>query len=201
MAVLRHYERGTIIFNQGDPCPGVFVVGTGLVRVFLVGTSGKEQVLHLVSPGGTFAEVAAVGGFDCPAFADAVEATTCLLLPNQPFRKALYEDHALCMQLLSGFAGWVRNLVGLLEDITLRDAAGRVARYLLEAAEAPGHTVRWRSPKKHLASYLNLTSETLSRTLRRLTEAGLIVESEEGILTIVLPEQLRAVADGMFPGW
>ena len=201
MAVLRRYERNTVIFNQGDPCPGVFVVGTGLVRVFLVGASGKEQVLHLVPPGSTFAEVAAIGGFDCPAFADTVEPSTCLLLPNDPFRRALQDDHTLCLQLLVSFSGWVRHLVGLLEDITLRDAAGRVARHLLTGADASGHTVHWRSPKKHLASHLNLTSETLSRTLRRLTEAGLITENEAGIVTIVQPEQLQAVADGLFPGW
>ena len=54
-----------MVFRENDACPGVFVVGQGLVRVFKTGAGGKEQVLHMVGPGETFAEVAAIGGFNC----------------------------------------------------------------------------------------------------------------------------------------
>ncbi len=199
MAELCSFTAGERVFTAGDPCPGVFIVGKGLVRVYRLAPSGKEHVLHLVAPGNTFAEVAAIGGFDCPASAEAVEPTMCLLLPNDPFRAALSEDHPLCLQLLVSFSGWVRHLVGLLEDITLRDAAGRVARYLLDCADSPNGSVHLLGLKKHLASHLNLTSETLSRTLRRLSNAGLISEDESGDLVVREPERLGQVAQGMFP--
>ena len=54
-------------------------------------------------------------------------------------------------------------------------ASGRVARHLLEADHSDGReTFTLPVMKKDLASHLNLTSETLSRTLRRLSESGLI---------------------------
>ncbi len=195
MAVLKRYDRGETVFHVGDPCPGVFIVGDGAAKVFLVGASGREQILHFVTPGNTFAEVAAIGGFDCPANAAAVEASTCLLLPNGPFRQALQDDHQLCLQLLRSFAGWVRHFVGLLEDITLRDAAGRLARYLLLQPEDGDGGIKLPGLKRHLAEHLNLTSETLSRTLRRLTDAGLITEDEHGI-AIADRAGLEKVASG-----
>jgi CRP/FNR family transcriptional regulator len=198
MAEVRRYERGATIFRQGDAPPGVFVVGTGLVRVFLVAPSGKAHILHLVAPGGTFAEVAAIGDFPCPAFAEAATDATCLLLPEGPFQGALREDHTLCVQLLGSFALWVRHFIGLVEDITLRDAAGRVSRFLLEAA-GPDDVVRLPSLKKDMASRLNLTSETLSRTLRRLTDEGLLGAGPGSDLLLLDRKRLTLVSDGLGP--
>jgi CRP/FNR family transcriptional regulator, dissimilatory nitrate respiration regulator len=207
MARLCRYEKGATIFRENDPCPGVFVVGAGLVRVFKTGPGGKEHVLHMVGPGGTFAEVAAVGGFNVPAGAEAVTKTTCTLLPLEPFRRALREDHALCLDLMTGMTLWVRRLVGLVEDIALRDAAGRLARYLLTVAdEAIGRagaperdTLELPALKRHVASHLNLTSETFSRTLRRLVDAGLVEELGTARLRLLDRRKLRLVAEGMFP--
>lgn len=189
------FRKGQLIFRQGQACPGIYIVGSGLVRIFQRGPQGREQVLHIVGPGGTFAEVAAIGGFDCPANAEAVTAAVCALVPREPFHKWIHEDHQLCMALLLGLTIWTRHLVGLLEDVTLRDAAGRLARWLLTVAPNDG-VIRLPSLKKHLASQLNITSETLSRTLRRLEDAGIIATGGRGTIRVLDRVRLEAAAAG-----
>ena len=199
---LCQFRKGQVIFREGEPCPGVYVVGKGLVRVFQRGASGKEHVLHMVGPGGTFAEMAAIGDFSLPACAEAIEKTTCALLLTEQFRKALAEDHELCLGMMTGMCAWVHQLIRLMEDITLRDAAGRVARYLLElrdSAPAASEIVKLPGLKRYVASRLNLTSETLSRTLRRLVEVKLIAEVDNDHVRILHPRKLRQVAEGLFP--
>jgi CRP/FNR family transcriptional regulator, dissimilatory nitrate respiration regulator len=195
IATRREYAAGQLIYSQGDECPGVFVVGEGLVRVYKMAPDGREHVLTMVGPGAVFAEVAAIGGFPCPAFAEAVEDSACALLPAARFRALLREDHDLCLQLLTGMANWVHQLIGMVESITLRDALARVAAHLLAAPADADGAVRLPGLKKHLASHLNLSSETLSRCLRRLADQGAIESSGERVRVLD-----RALLSGLAAG-
>lgn len=199
LAKICHFRKGQMIFQEGDPCSGVYVVGSGMVRVFNRGTGGKEHVLHMVGPGETFAEVAAIGDFELPASAEAVSKTTCAFLPAAGFRKLLEDEPVFCHGMLLGLTVWVRHLVALMGDLVLRDAAGRIARFLLEAKPGADGTVKLPGLKRHIASHLNLTSETFSRTFRRLTDAGLISEAKNNKVKLLDRKTLRRVAEGMFP--
>ncbi len=198
MALPREFRKGEVIFSEGDPAPGIFIVVEGLVRIYKLAATGKEHVLHLAGPGMTFAEVAVFGGSPCPATAEAVEDTACVLLPAEPLGGALQEDHWLCLQILSSMAMWVRSLVSLLEGIVLRDAVGRVAGYLLQVQSQQGTNIALPGLKKHIASHLNLTSETLSRTLRQLRDDKLIAETQHG-LVIEDVKGLQRIAEGFYP--
>lgn len=200
LAVIERFTPNQRIFSAGDECPGVYLVVHGMVQVFQVAQSGKVHVLHFAEPRQTFAEVAAIGGFACPGSAEALVETTCIRLPYGPFRALLDADHALCRQMLSGMSLWVRQLVGLLEDLVLRDASGRLARYLLDARrELSDVAVHLPMKRKDLALHLNLTGETLSRTFRRLEDTGLIEQAEDSFVRLLDANGLAAVASGAAP--
>lgn len=171
---IRHYQASSRIFNEGGPCPGLFVVAEGQVRIFKTNPDGKTHVLHMASPGQTFAEIAVLGGFDLPASAEAVFDTTCMLLPKHALIEMLKSHHELSLQMMQGMAFWVRSLVTQLEGMTLRDAKGRVAKFLLDKANETTSQLKLDLSNRDLASHLNLTSETLSRTMRQLEEDGII---------------------------
>ena len=122
--------------------------------------------------------------------------TVCALLPADLFQKLLAENHPLCLEILIGLTFWVRHLVTLVEDISLRDALGRLARFLVETPPLEDGTIELPSLKRHVASHLNLTSETFSRTLGRLIEAELVVELDGNRLELRDREALRHLADG-----
>ncbi len=48
---VHEYAKQQMVFDQGQDCPGVFIVDSGTVRVFKTAPSGKEHVLHMVATG------------------------------------------------------------------------------------------------------------------------------------------------------
>jgi CRP/FNR family transcriptional regulator len=188
------FPAGTLVFRQDDPCPGIYCVGSGVVRVYRIGAGGKEHTLHMAGAGQTFAEVAVIGGFPCPAYAEVTQVAQCALLPASAILAMLRDDHAFCLELLVGMSHWVRHLTGLIEDIALRDASGRVARHILQAGPDACGTVGLAGLKKHIASQLNLTSETFSRVLRKLADAGVIELVDEKRLRIADRDALESLS-------
>lgn len=46
-----------MIFSEGDPANGFYIVETGKVKIFKLSFDGKEQILHIYGPGNPFGEV------------------------------------------------------------------------------------------------------------------------------------------------
>ena len=56
-AVPRNYSKGEILFTEGDPCTGLFVIESGHVRIFKSSPNGREQILTVEGPGSSVAEL------------------------------------------------------------------------------------------------------------------------------------------------
>lgn len=197
MALIRRYRKGQTVFLQGQSTPGIFVVDQGLVRIYKTSSDGREHVLHLAGPGSMFAEVAVIAGFPCPAHAQALERSRCLVLPAVLFMRLLREDSTFSANLLAGMCRWVHRMVGLLEDVVLRDAAARVASYLIQRAGGQA-TVGLPATKRQIANHLNLTGETLSRVLRRLVQLRVVEVLSTRQLQVLQPGLLQQIALGRF---
>jgi CRP/FNR family transcriptional regulator len=58
----RRYAAAELIFGEGDPCVGMFVVQSGNVRIFKSSVGGREQVLSIDGPGSSIAELPVFDG-------------------------------------------------------------------------------------------------------------------------------------------
>ncbi len=197
IARLQPAPRGLRLFDQGATCEGMFVVGAGQVKLFKLSPEGKEHLLHMVRPGETFAEAALFGGFDYPASAETVADSELVFLPKRPMLELLTGHPALPLKLLAGMSVWLRRMVDLMEDIVLRDAAGRVSKYLLalradDGTKAP--VVQMVLKHQELAAHLGMTRETVSRTMAHLESLGLIALLAKGQVRLKDPAGLAELA-------
>ncbi|RME35383.1 MAG: cyclic nucleotide-binding domain-containing protein, partial [Deltaproteobacteria bacterium] len=54
----RTVRKGEVLFADGDPAEGFFIVGSGKVKIYKLSPEGKERILHIIHPGWSFAEAA-----------------------------------------------------------------------------------------------------------------------------------------------
>ncbi len=190
-----------MLFQTGDPCPGVYVVHEGSVQLRHTSATGKSHLLRAVGPASSLAEAVVIADFRCPVTAVAAEDSVLCELPAEALRELVEREHGVCLALLRAMANRQRKVVLHTQNIVLRDALGRVAAYLCERL---GHgeddlqprlgELRLTLLKRDLAEHLNIKSETLSRLLRRLREDG-VIATEAGTLRVLDLAALRKLAE------
>jgi CRP-like cAMP-binding protein len=197
-ATPRRVDRGQVIFLEGEPCAGLFVVAEGEVKIFKLSPQGREQILATLGPGGTFNEVAVLDGGPNPASAAAVMPGQVWVVAREDMRRLAHEHPALAWALIESIAGRARHLVEMVEDLSLRSVKARLAKLLLAQAErSRGQGAIERSQmvtQTEMAARLGTVREMVGRALRELADEGLITLDRQRIV-IDDPDGLSAVAE------
>ncbi|MBI5381849.1 MAG: Crp/Fnr family transcriptional regulator [Opitutae bacterium] len=176
-SVLKPLAKGAYLFRERDPAEGFYVVQRGAVNVHRVSQAGKEQVIHVFRPGESFAEVTLATDTGYPADARALETSSVILVPKAPFLALLGRRPDLALRMLASMSQHLRVLVGLVEDMALKDVETRLLNWLGKRCPADARSPRdvpLGMTKRTLAAELGTSSETLSRTLARLRDERLL---------------------------
>ncbi len=176
---LKQVKKGTILFEEGAPYRGMYVVISGTVKVFRLSPDGKETVLHLLFPSQTLAEIPMFAGSDYPAHAETLEDATLCFVERDGFQRLIRRDSDLALKLLAGLSKRLRTLASQLEELTSHDVRTRLLNFLLGeyARKTPAPCaphLRLPVSKSVLSATLGMSLETLSRTFRKLEDDGLI---------------------------
>lgn len=170
----REANRGDLLFQEGQKADGFYVVVSGKIKVFKLAPDGRERILHIIQPGNTFADAAIFDDGNYPAFAMSLDSSSLLFFPKIQFLDLLHQHPQLAINMIAGLSRFLRTFALQIEDLTFRDVPSRLARFLLAHRNSNNSQVVLPVSKAQLASNLGTTSETLSRTLRKLTDEEMI---------------------------
>jgi CRP-like cAMP-binding protein len=185
---VRSYDRGSLVFEEGDPSDQFVVVVTGRVKVFKRSPSGSELILEIFGPGGPLGAVAAYESRPYPASAEAIEPATCLLIPRPAFFTLLEQHPSLVRGLLSSLSHRLVELTTRLAELTGGRIEARFARMFLKLADQmgtsePGGTfIPLPLARQELADLTGTTIETAIRIMSRWNKDGVLRTEKEGFL-------------------
>jgi CRP/FNR family transcriptional regulator, cyclic AMP receptor protein len=195
--VIRRFPAGELLFSEGEPCAGLYVVAAGRVRIFKTSQSGREQILAIEGPGSSIAELPVFDGGPYPASVAAVEDAQVLFVSRNDFRACCLEHPEVSLKVLQVVGMRLRRLVGIIEELSFTTLRHRLITWLLREAQAHGHaedgTTVFELGMSHqeLAAHIGTVRELVSRNMARLQAQGLIhVQGRQ--ITIVDREGLEA---------
>jgi len=195
--VPRKYAAGEMVFSEGDPCAGLYVVQSGNVRIFKSSAGGREQVLSIDGPGSSIAELPVFDGGGYPASAQALSESTLLFFSREDFQKLCLQYPQVALKVLRVIGGRLRRLVGIIEELSFTTVRHRLIALLVRLGKAASNgtndsvTLTIPANNSELAAQIGTVRELVSRNLSRLQSEGLIlVDNRE--LTIPSLKKLEA---------
>lgn len=132
----RSYKKGHLIFCQGDRGEALYVLVEGRLKVLVTSPLGDEMVVVTLQPPATFGELALVDGQARSASVEVLEAARVLALERSAFLDLTRRHPVLNEALLRSLVGVVRRLTGQASDFVFLDLEGRVAKALVQMADA-----------------------------------------------------------------
>jgi CRP-like cAMP-binding protein len=182
----RQFEKDQVVFLEGEPCQGLFIIREGSVKIYKLSPEGREQILSYVKPGDSFNEVAVFDGGPNPANVVAAEATALWIVPRAAIVELIQKNSQVALVVIQNLGARLRHLVGLVEDLSLRQVSARLAKLLLETATSGERALT----QQEMASRLGTVREMIGRSLRQLETRGLI-KTERGRIVILDRDELE----------
>ncbi len=197
---MQGYERGEIIFSEGQQADRIHFLYAG--RVKIVKAAGtRDVIIELLGPGEPVGAVAAFQRGSFPATAVAIEPSGIVSIPEHDFFQLLEQRPAMTRQLLAGLTMRLMMVNKRAADMT-GSAEARAARLFLTLAERMGTPrenavfVPLALSRQEIADLIGTTLETAIRLMSRWQKDDLVLTEKNGF-AIVRLEALRQVAQGV----
>ena len=173
-AILRKYEAGQIIFLDGEPCAGLYIVQGGWLKGFKHAASGREQVIRFLGPGEAFNEIGVMAEGKNLVTVQALEPSTVWIIEREALLRLMEVYPQMCRLISQNLAQRVYHLMKLIDDLSLCTVEGRLVRLLLEQSNPGGlNRQRWYT-RAEIAAQIGTVPGVISRILHSLADEGLI---------------------------
>lgn len=193
---VKRLKRNEILFVEGEPAKGLFVVASGAIRAFRTAADGREQVIHVERAITTIAEVPVFDEGNYPSTTAADEPSTVYFLDKKLILNTALQHPDLALAAVRLLASRLRRCAELVETLSLHEVGQRLARFLLHEAAvdgvetSDGTRITLGLTHNQLAARIGTVREVVTRTLTRLQDQKVIVHEGRSILV----PNMRALA-------
>lgn len=187
LVFLQQFERGKFIFFEGDEKTAVYLVRSGVIKVYKMDEEGREQIVSFLKSGDMFPHVGFFDALPYPGTAQAVQDSQLAVIPVRKFEQLLLREPQISISVLRVLSRKIIELQQKLQDVTLQNASARIAQTLIHLSEwygeknGEGRLLSMRVTNRELANMIGTTRETVNRILNDMKKQGLIEMQPDGL--------------------
>ncbi len=174
IAIRRSYRAGQIVFLEGEPSSGLYVVETGWLKSVKISISGREQVIRFVGPGDVFNDLGVFASGPNRVTVETLEDAMVWIIERDSLLRLTELYPKLSQMIIQNLSMRVLHLMRLVEDLSLRSVQSRLARLLAQTGSSDVLPRRRWSTQAEMAAHLGTVPDVLNRALRSLADDGLI---------------------------
>jgi len=168
---LREYQRGDVLFWEGDLCDGLYIISQGSAKIFRLSPQGRQYIVRILQEGDTFAEVPAFDGSPNPTNVEALEDCSVWVINAEMLRGLIVTHPQFAQKVLGNFGRMLRGMVHKVSEMAFYQVTHRLARLIAEISEEKS-TPHW--TQEQLAARLGTVREVVARSLKELERSGAI---------------------------
>ena len=198
LAVRREVKRNGIIFAEGDPGDRCYYLESGSVKIFRATMLGKEPIFWIRKPGDLFGLAEVIDGKDRICTAQTLARSVIYEIHRIDFETILNRHPIVARKVIAVLGRRVRYLCEQMENLMVWDVTARLSRLLVcLSLNSPANRDQDAGPvsfpleltQEDMAAMLGSCQQTVSETLKKLQQEGLIRVSRKEI-TIVEPLEM-----------
>ncbi len=194
VAVPRSFEKGEVIFQEGQFGEVMYVVRNGRVLIKREHAGGRTIALAELGAGSLFGELAVLDGEVRSATVECTESTQAVVLTAPDVRRVLLRNPEIAMKVIISLSRMLRKANERIGDQYFQSTEGRIVSVVLNLAEKQAGNVTAgtavRTTQAQIAQLASTSRETVSRFLANCQRAELLT-TYRGRLEIRDPEGLR----------
>ena len=166
------YRKGQIIFYEGKGALGIYCVHSGKIKVYKLGSEGKEQIIRVALPGSLLGLRSVISGRSHSASATALEDSVCCFISKRKFFQLTIKYPDISQRIMVILSNLLDGAEDKITSLAQKSVRERLAETLLTLEDA------FRSDHQTDGTIINLSREDLANLVGTATETVIRLLSE-----------------------
>ena len=195
----RRFDRGDVVFSQGDPASSLHTVVGGRLRLVQTTEDGRQIIVRYVGSGELAGFSVLAGESHHTLSAEAVELTHTASWTREAVTRLMEQHPSIAMKAVAVISERYGELQTRIRELSTENVERRLARTLARLAEqagrrtARGWEIAFPLSRQDLAELAGTGLHTASRTLSAWEDEGMIESGRRRVVVRRL-EALRELA-------
>ncbi len=172
------FRKGQVIIHEGARPQGVYCIHRGKVKLYTMGTEGKEQIIRFITNGELIGYRSLLSDEAISASATALEDTYACYIPKSSFFKVIEENPKFSLDLLKMSCHELGEAGKMITSLAQKNVKERLAEILLILRTTFGEDdegyLDISLTREEIANMVGTATESVIRLISELKKEGYI---------------------------